>query len=201
MHKAILFDLGKVLIHFDFQIAYQALEKVCPHPAAEIRRRLWGTDLVQRFETGLVEPREFFAETSRLLDLDITFEEYRRLFGSIFGDILIPESMIEALARRYTLVLLSNTNALHFPVLEEKYGGLLGHFHHRVLSHEVGAVKPQAEIFRAAVKAAGCRAGECFYTDDIASFVDAARALGIDAVQFENCAQIERELRARGIGW
>src|SRR5947209_448307 len=112
MHKAILFDLGKVLIHFDFAIAYQALEKLCPHPATEIRRRLAATDLVQRFETGLVEPREFVAETSRLLDLSVTFEDYRRLFGSIFSDILIPESMLEALARRYRLVLLSNTNAL-----------------------------------------------------------------------------------------
>jgi putative hydrolase of the HAD superfamily len=201
VHKAILFDLGKVLIHFDFRIAYRALEKLCPYPAAEIQRRLGTTDVVQRLETGQLEPREFVAETSHLLDLHLTFDEYRRIFGGIFGDILIPETTLEALARRYPLVLLSNTNALHFPVLEEKYGGLLRHFHHRVLSYEVGAVKPQVEIYHAAVKAAGCRAEECFYTDDIAVFVEAARTLGIDAVQFENCPQIEREMRARGIEW
>jgi len=201
MHKAILFDLGKVLIHFDFGIAYQALEKLCPYPAAEIKRRLASTDLVPRFETGLVDPCDFVAETSRMLDLQVSYEEYRRLFGSIFSDILIPESMLEALARRYRLVLLSNTNALHFEVLEENYGQLLRHFHRRILSYEVRAMKPQPEIFHAAVAAAECRPEECFYTDDIAVFVEAARALGIDAVQFESCRQIERELKARGMEW
>src|SRR5262245_3021690 len=121
MHKAVLLDLGKVLVHFDFGIAYQALEKLCPHSAAEIRRRLASTDLVQRFETGLVESRDFVAETCRMLDLEVSFEEYRRLFGTIFTDALLPEEMLEGLARRYRLVLLSNTNALHFEVLEEKY--------------------------------------------------------------------------------
>ena len=36
MHKAIIFDLGKVLVHFDFTRAYRALEGICPYPAAEI---------------------------------------------------------------------------------------------------------------------------------------------------------------------
>jgi putative hydrolase of the HAD superfamily len=201
MHKAILLDLGKVVIHFDFRIAYRALEKLCPYSAAEIPKRLGSTDLVQRFETGLIEPHAFVAETSRLLDLNVTYEEYRRLFGSIFTNALIPEEMLEALARRYRLIMVSNTNALHFDVLGETYGHLLRHFHHRVLSYQVRAMKPEAEIFHAAVTAAGCRAEDCFYADDIATFVEAARAMGIDAVQFESCAQIEREMRARGIDW
>src|SRR5215471_11747841 len=201
MHKAILFDLGKVLVHFDFGIAYRALENVCPYPAAEIRKRLGSTDLVQRFETGLLEPREFVDETSRLLSLQVTFDEYRRVFGSIFTHAILPEEMLEGLARRYRLVLLSNTNALHFSVLEENYGHLLRHFHTHILSHEVRAMKPQAEIFHAAVNAAGCKPEECFYTDDIGIFIDAARAIGIDAVQFESREQIEREMRARGIVW
>ena len=59
MYKAILFDLGRVLIHFDFRRGYRALEGLCPYTAEEIPRRLAGTGLVERFETGLVEPREF----------------------------------------------------------------------------------------------------------------------------------------------
>jgi len=199
MHRAILFDLGKVLIHFDFRRGYQALEGHCPHPAAEIPRILGKTGLVERFETGLIEPRDFVAEVSRVLDLDIGYDEFRRIWSCIFTDVLIPESMLETLGRRHRLVLISNTNALHFEMLEEHYGSLLRHFHQRVLSHEVHAMKPRREIFDAAVKAAGCPPGQCFYTDDIRAFVDAARDLGIDAVQFESCAQITEELRARGL--
>jgi FMN phosphatase YigB (HAD superfamily) len=62
-------------------------------------------------------------------------------------------------------------------------------------------MKPRPEIFQAAIARAGCRAEECFYTDDVAAFVTAARNLGIDAVQFESAAQLEREFAARGIRW
>jgi FMN phosphatase YigB (HAD superfamily) len=78
---------------------------------------------------------------------------------------------------------------------------MLRHFHDLVLSYEVKAMKPLPEIFQAAIARAGCRPEECFYTDDIAAFVAAARSLGIDAVRFESLAQLEEELRARGICW
>jgi FMN phosphatase YigB (HAD superfamily) len=201
MVRAIIFDLGKVLVRFDFAIAYRALESLCPYAAADIPKRLSTTGIVQRLETGLIEPRDFVTQASALLDLHIGYDEFSRIFSCIFTDILIPESMLEALARRYRLVLLSNTNALHFPLIQEKYGHLLRHFHSLILSHEVRAMKPNPAIYQAAIAAARCPAGECFYTDDIAEYVDAARALGIDAVQFASCAQIERELRARGIEW
>jgi HAD superfamily hydrolase (TIGR01509 family) len=84
--------------------------------------------------------------------------------------------------------------------MREQYP-LLGHFHDLILSYEVKRMKPDPEIFRLAVERAGCRPGECFYTDDIAAYTAAAREQGIDAVTFESAAQIERELAARGIRW
>ncbi len=105
------------------------------------------------------------------------------------------------MARRYRLVLLSNTNALHFEMLRGAYAHLLRHFDTLVLSYEVKAMKPNEEIFRAAIAAAQCRPEECFYTDDIAAYVEEARRLGIDAVQFESREQIEGAMRERGIDW
>ena len=61
MHKAIIFDLGRVLIHFDFRRGYRALEGLCPYTAEQIPQRLAGTGLVERFETGLMEPKDFVA--------------------------------------------------------------------------------------------------------------------------------------------
>ena len=201
MHKAIIFDLGKVLIHFDFRRGYRALEGLCPYPAAEIPKRLAPTGLVERFETGLVEPQDFVEQFSRILDLQLDYGRFCEIWSCIFTDILIPESLLQALAARYRLFLLSNTNALHFAMLRETYGHLLRHFDHLILSYEVKAMKPQPEIYHAALERAGCLPGECFYTDDIAAYVEAARQLGIDAVQFESREQIERAMRNRGIVW
>jgi putative hydrolase of the HAD superfamily len=200
VHKAVIFDLGRVLVNFDFKRGYQALEGHCPYPAAEIPRRLAAGSLVERFETGLIEPRDFVAEMSGVLELDIGYDRFCRIWSSIFTETLVPETMLAGLAARYRLLLLSNTNAIHFEGLRESHA-MLRHFHELVLSYEVKAMKPRPEIFQAAIARAGCRAEECFYTDDIAAFVTAARNLGIDAVQFESVAQLEREFAARGIRW
>jgi len=200
MYKAIIFDLGRVLVDFDFERGFQALEDFCPCDAAEIRRRIAATDLVERFETGLIEPPDFVAQFSRILDLDIGYADFCKLWSGIFTDRLIPEAMLEGLAARYRLLLLSNTNAIHFETIRQDYP-LLRHFHRRILSYEAHAMKPQREIFEAALACCECRPEECFYTDDIAAYVEAAQRLGIDAVQFESLAQLQRELKARGIGW
>lgn len=200
-HKAILFDLGRVLIHFDFRRGYRALEGLCPYAAEEIPRRLAGSGLVEQFETGLVEPREFVDRMRQILDLNVDYDQFRTIWSSIFTDILIPESMLEGLGRRYRLVLVSNTNALHFEMIRETYGHLLRHFDDLILSYEVRAMKPQPEIFQAALDVAGCLPEECFYTDDITAYIEAARRMGIDAVAFESRQQLEGELRGRGIVW
>jgi putative hydrolase of the HAD superfamily len=200
VYKAIIFDLGRVLIYFDFKRGYQALEGLCPYPAAEIPKRIAATDLVQRFETGLVEPAEFFAEFSRILGLHLEYGQFCRIWSSIFTEALVPESMLEGLAARYRLVLLSNTNAIHFEMVRGAYP-LLRHFHEFVLSYEVKAMKPDPRIFREAIARAACRPEECFYTDDIAAYVEAARKMGIDAVQFEGAEQLGRDLQARGVRW
>jgi putative hydrolase of the HAD superfamily len=200
VYKAVIFDLGKVLVYFDFRRGYEALEGLCPYPAAAIPKRLATTDLVERFETGLVEPRDFFEQLSRILELRMDYERFCAIWNRIFTEALIPEAMLEGLAARYRLLLLSNTNAIHFDSIRRNYP-LLRHFHSLVLSYEVKAMKPREEIYRRAIEEAGCRAEECFYTDDIAAYVEAARRLGIDAVQFASAEQIQREMRSRGIRW
>jgi putative hydrolase of the HAD superfamily len=198
MYRAIIFDLGKVLIDFDFARGYRALEGRCPYSTAEIRHRLASTDLVERFETGLVEPHDFVSELENLLSLDIAYPEFCAAWSSIFGQPLIPQSVLADLSERYRLVLLSNTNAIHYQALCRSYP-LLDYFHYRVLSFEVHAMKPAPRIFQCAIEAAGCPPQQCFYTDDIAAYTEAARHLGIDAVTFESATHLERQLRLRNI--
>lgn len=201
MIKAVIFDLGKVLVGFDFQRAYQALQPHCPYPVAEIPQRLAKTDLVERFESGRVEPREFVRQFSETLDLRLDYDRFRELWGSIFlPGTLVPESLIEALHRRYRMVLLSNTNAIHFEMLRRERS-ILAHFDEFVLSHEAGLLKPDPRIYQEAVRRAGCRPEECFYTDDIAAYVEAGRRAGLQAVQFHSAPRLEEALLAHNVSW
>ena len=111
---------------------------------------------------------------------------------------LVPESLLEELSRRYTLLLLSNTNAIHYRFLERHYAHI-GHFHHHVLSHEAGAQKPARKIYDDALAAAGVKPEEVFFTDDLEENIGAARRLGIDAEVFTGVKDLLTHLAVRGI--
>jgi FMN phosphatase YigB (HAD superfamily) len=199
--KAVIFDLGRVIVPFDFNRGYIRMEALCGIPAAEIPKRIAPTGLVQRFESGGIEPRDFVRELSSHLNLDTSYENFCEIWSSIFlPHTLIPEAMLAGIAAKYPLVLLSNTNAIHFEMIRENYP-LLRHFHSLVLSYEVGAMKPLPLIYQRAIEKAGCLPEECFFTDDIPEYVAGARAQGIDAVQFESAEQIQQELHRRGVDW
>ncbi|HEX6895690.1 MAG TPA: HAD family phosphatase [Bryobacteraceae bacterium] len=198
MLKAIIFDIGNVLVPFDFKRAYERLEPLCGLSIEEIRTRLRAAGIVPRFETGQMDERCFVREFSKALGFEFSFREFCDLWSCIFlANPLIPERLLESLSGRFPLLLLSNTNPIHIAMLRANYP-LFRYFHHAVLSHEVGAAKPSPKIYEEAIRQAGCEPRECFYTDDIEMYVDAARRLGIQAVQFQSAGQIEKELQARG---
>ncbi len=201
MIKTIIFDLGKVIIPFDFRRAYERIAPNCGYSPAEIPERLRTTDLVNRFECGALEAEPFFEQLSQILDLKVDFEEFQEIWGSIFlPETLIPASLVAGLRERHRMLVLSNTNVIHFELVRQKYP-IIGLFHHHVLSYKVGALKPEPAIYKEALRLAGCAPAECFFTDDIPAYVEGARQHGIDAVQFQNAEQIRSELRSRGVQW
>lgn len=201
MIKAILLDLGNVIVPVDFARCHAAFSKVSSLPPAEIPARLRPTGLGERFETGRMSPQEFADEVCEALGMRATYPQFWEIWSTIFlPEPLISETMLEGLRRRHRLVLLSNTNSVHFEFVQERYP-LLRHFDDFVLSYRVGATKPSPAIYREAIARAGCLPEECFFTDDVGRFVEGARREGIDAVEFESQGQLERELGARGIRW
>jgi FMN phosphatase YigB (HAD superfamily) len=199
MTKTVIFDLGGVIVPLDFRRGYAALEGICPYRAEEIPSRIAATGLVPELEKGLVPPEEFAGRVSDALGMRVNFEEFCDLWSTIFPPhTLIPESLLEGLRGRYRLLLLSNTNAIHFPFIEKHYP-LLRHFDEFVLSYEVGAMKPAPEMYRAAIARSECAPEECFFTDDVLDNIEAARREGIDAAQFVSYERLQEDLRARRI--
>jgi len=198
MIKTILFDLGNVIIPFDFQRAYAPMAELCGCKPEEVPARIRATGLVGPFEKGEIEAEPFVRELSAALKLNITHRQFCDWWSCIFlAESLVPEELLEDLASRHRLLALSNTNPIHFGMLKEAYP-LLRHFDGYVLSYEVGSAKPEDKIYQEAIARAQCDPEECFFTDDMAVNVEAARAHGMDAVQFFSAEQLKGELRARG---
>jgi putative hydrolase of the HAD superfamily len=199
--KAVLFDLGNVLVGFDFARGYQAIESVSSYRAQDIPQRISASGLVPPYERGELSSEEFFERLSDVLGLHTSYKQFCELWTTIFlPDPLVPEELLAGLRRRYRMVLVSNTNDIHFRMIQASYK-LIGHFDALVLSYKVGAMKPAGRIYEEAIRQASCEPRECFYTDDVADFVQEARRHGLDAVQFRGPEQLEQDLRSRGLEW
>lgn len=199
MVKALIFDLGRVLVNVDFDMGYSRMAALSGLPLEEVRDRLQASRLAYAFESGLMPSSEFAARVSELMGVSASFEEFAEIWYSVFHEgPLVPAEFIAGLHERYRLVLLSNTNALHYEMLEERLP-VLKHFDAYTLSYKLGAQKPAPAIYRDAIVNAGCDPGECFYTDDIADYIDGARAAGMQAAQFRSFSRLKSDLRTAGV--
>ena len=66
-------------------------------------------------------------------------------------------------------------------------------------SYQVQMVKPEAEIYQMLLRKYELIPGECVFLDDNLANVEAAKKLGIHAIQFITKAETERELRELGV--
>ncbi|MFN7988776.1 MAG: HAD hydrolase-like protein [Thermoanaerobaculia bacterium] len=178
MTRALLVDLGKVLVAFDHQVTCDRLAEATGVPAGRLRPVLFG-DLEAEFDRGRLGPAAFFRACEERAGLPRLPDG---LWESAWRDIFHPlPDAIAALARvdrKVRRVLVSNTNELHWEGVLRVFDprGLLDDV---VLSFRVGAVKPEPAFWEAALAAAGCAAGECLYADDRAELVASAAARGI----------------------
>jgi putative hydrolase of the HAD superfamily len=202
MTKAVLLDLGNVIVGLDMDRFYRATALVSPFSVAEIPSRVDAAGLYEPYELGKMSSEEFHRRFCGALQINgVGFDEFGRLWGDMFHPTpLLSGQLLEGLSARYRLVLVSNTNDLHFRWIRQHYP-LLDHFHEYVLSYRVGAMKPSEQIYRQAILQAGCRSEECFFTDDVPKNVEGARRLGIDALLFSGEEQLKSELARRGVAW
>lgn len=186
MKPAVVFDLGKVLVDFDFGIAAKKIAAHGTRPPAEIKSFIDQTPLLIDYESGRVTRLEFFERVRAASGFRGTIEE----FGKFFAEIFLPiEPMIELhteLRRRgFQTFIFSNTNDLAIEHIRRDYP-FFQNFDGYVLSYEVGAMKPQPEIYEAMEKMSGKRGAEIIYIDDRLENVKGGNARGWRAILHES---------------
>lgn len=195
--QTILLDMGKVLVDYDFRLFRDRICQSVEVDSEQLRGALTGNSLQHTYELGQLNDDEFHGEICRRLGKDVTREEFVAAWTGVFLPIpLLSEDLIRRLSARAQLWIVSNTNKLHFDYLRTKFS-FFEHFKGFVLSHEVGAMKPDPRIFREALARSGSEASEALFVDDQIVNVEAARELGIEAFQFLSPDQFKSELQKR----
>ena len=199
MIEVIYFDLGKVIVDFDHSRAARELLKVTPLSLEEAMAVLMDGELVSGYETGRLSSQEHYREVCRRLQMEVSMNKFRELWGSMFlPEPLLSERFLQALKKHYRLMLLSNTNEIHFDFLIEHYP-ILKVIEERLLSYQAGCMKPEARIFELAIYKAGVAPENIFFTDDRPENIEAAKRAGIQALLFRSEAQLKRDMLSQGM--
>jgi len=199
MVKAVVFDLGKVLVEFDYGIAGRKIAARATMAGAELGRFLVHVPLIIRYETGLLTREEFFQEVRAASGFLGDMEEFASLFADIFTPI---EPMVELQAelrrRGFATYIFSNTNELAIRFIRRTYP-FFQNFDGYILSYEHRSMKPDARLYEVVEAQSGCRASEILYLDDRPENIEAGAARGWQVILQESSEKSRRTVEALGL--
>jgi len=199
MIQVICLDLGKVIVDYDPTIPLNALGARSALSMPEIMQVLADREPLLQFDRGHYSRSDFYRTMCARLRLDVSTREFEQLWTSLFlPEPLLPESFLLSLKRRYRLLMLSNVNEVHFEFIWKNYP-LVRHIEDRLLSYELGCLKPEPAIYRIAIDRAGVLPQEIFFADDRPENVEAAREAGIVATCFQSERQLKLDLGRAGV--
>jgi glucose-1-phosphatase len=195
----VVFDLGKVLLDFDYGIAAAKLAlrgKLAPAP---VREALDHSPLLFRFETGLMTNEEFAVEVCSICGFSGTLDEFYEAFADIFTEIKPMTAMQAGLqANGIPTCIFSNTNGIAIGHIRRRFP-FFAHFDNYILSYEHGAMKPDPKIYAAVERATGRAGEEIVYLDDRAENVEGGLARGWRALLHETPGKTIPALRQMGL--
>lgn len=194
--SVIVFDLGNVLIPFDYNQVIQKFNKVKPGLGDKFKN-LYANNyhIHQKFEKGELTLDEFVDIMLNWLDGNVSKDDFIQTFANIFTINQNVVDLIPILKEKYFVALLSNTNILH---KDFGYGHFefLNLFDKTFYSHEIGAIKPEEKIYRTVEAYTQKTSSEHFFIDDVLEYVEGAKKCGWSGTQFFNYEKLVEDLKS-----
>jgi FMN phosphatase YigB (HAD superfamily) len=197
--QVVVFDLGKVLVDFDYGIVARKIAAQGTMTSLEVQKFIDHSPLLFRYETGLISQEQFYSEVRSATGFRGDIAEFGRVFGDIFEPIT---SMIELHAalrkKRMPTYIFSNTNELAVAHIRRSYP-FFGGFDGYVFSYQHGAMKPQARLYEVVEEMTKRREAEIIYLDDRPENIAAGAARGWQVVLQETPERSWAALKKAGL--
>jgi HAD superfamily hydrolase (TIGR01509 family) len=164
--NAVVFDLGKVLLDFDYGIAVARLQERCRLSTRELQALINQSPLLLQYEANRLSTAQFFAEVQAASGFCGSLAEFRESFADIFTAV---EPMVdlhrELRARGIPTYVFSNTNEIAVQHIRDRFP-FFREFDGYVLSYEHNAMKPDPALYEIVERVACFRGRHLLYIDD-----------------------------------
>jgi glucose-1-phosphatase len=199
--SAIVFDLGNVVLNIYPEQTEEAFNDLGLFDFKKYYTLASQTDVFDLLETGKISPKQFYNNLRQITRLDFTDEQIEYAWNQIIG--YYPKANIDFLKiinKHYPIYLLSNTNAIHYPVytnmLADKFGitGLEVLFTSCFFSHKLGLRKPNLDIYDYVSKSINIPPNEVLFLDDSEANIKDAAIYGWQTILYRH-KNIEESLK------
>lgn len=185
--KAIIIDLGGVIIDIDYQLTAKAFEKLGAINFNQVYSQAKQTALFDAYETGKMDSLRFREELKKLLDLVVNDELFDEAWNAML--LQLPLKRLEYIQQLkqegYQTFLFSNINPIHLKKVFEicletaKRSDFEGCFVKEYYSHTFGFRKPNQESFLKILQEQGLSADETLFVDDSPQHIAGAKSAGL----------------------
>ncbi len=184
--RVVAFDLGKVLVDFDYGIAAQKLAARARLPAREVMEVLGASPLLGDLEIGRLTNEQFHQAVCAATGFAGDLAEFSGLFADMFFPIE-PMIALHAQLRESGVptFILSNTNDLAVRHIRSRFP-FYRNFTGYVLSYQHGAMKPDRKLYEVLERMAGQTGDAILYLDDRLENVEAGAARGWQVIHHQS---------------
>lgn len=194
--RTVVFDLGKVLLDFDYGIAARKIAASGRVSPEEARKVIDHSPLLFRLETGEIDHKQFYQEVRAATGFTGAYEEFAGAFAGIFVPI---QPMIDLSARLRAggipTFIFSNTNGIAVGYIRRSFP-FFAQFQGYVYSYQHGAMKPNPKVYEVVERLTGAKGENLLFIDDRPENVEAGMARGWQGVVHrsvdETLAALER---------
>ncbi|MEI7962439.1 MAG: HAD family phosphatase [Verrucomicrobiota bacterium] len=174
--QAVIFDIGNVLLTFDYFIAERAL---LAHTGKETPPFVEDLHPLRiDHETGLISREDFIREVRTAFEHDGPEDHFMNIWTRIFEVNTPMVNWANSLHGKTPLYLLSNIGCIHHDHIFEEYDFFGRLFNDGVYSYKAGVMKPEQRIFELARTQFGVDPSTTLYIDDLIENVQGAEAVG-----------------------
>tara|TARA_R110002050_G_scaffold221441_1_gene357290 strand:- start:81909 stop:82544 length:636 start_codon:yes stop_codon:yes gene_type:complete len=191
--SAIIFDLGGVILHLDYNLTVKAFEKLGMENPSELFSKKSQTSFFDDFETGKITAAQFRTEIKDLLPGTVSDSQIDAAWNAMLLDFPLHRfEFIQAISTQRRIFLLSNTNEIHMKWFKNYVNQLFGEneffglFEVTYLSNEMGLRKPDVAIFNHVVAQNKLDANSTLFIDDSPQHVAGAKEAGLHAHWLQN---------------
>ncbi|MBK9925563.1 MAG: HAD family phosphatase [Anaerolineales bacterium] len=193
--KAVIFDLGGVILRTEYQAPRQHLAERLGMEYDELVKIVFDSPTAKQATVGEVTtPAHWLSVMKRLKQPASEAEKIREEFFA--GDVLDRQLLdfLRSLRSTHKTCLISNAwDDLREYILKEKFEDA---FDHMVISAEVKVAKPSAKIYQIALDQLKVSPNEAVFVDDFYENIEACESLGIKGIHFKNPEDALRQLKA-----